>query len=96
MFNIIVLKKGCAKLAESEYRTFQKGDTIFGDNSDPEEIQRWVIEDEEEARKELEKRRCSYNGGYVWDIEEYALEYCECDESGEFIQGSDYELAKEE
>lgn len=26
---------------------------------------------------------------------EYALEYCECDEDGEFIQGADFDLAEE-
>lgn len=97
MFNTIKLKRGCAKLTEKEFKTFSKGDTIFGENSDPEEIKRWSIEQEEEARKELAKHKCSYvQSGGLWQIEEYALEYCECDEDGCFVEGSDYYLAEEE
>lgn len=29
-------------------------------------------------------------------IDEWALEYCECDEDGEFVEGSDYDMADEE
>lgn len=95
MINTIILKKGYARLTHSEYEKFEKGDTIFGLNSEPEELKRWSIEDKEEAEKELAKYKCSYSGGNVWDIEEYALEYCECDENGEFVQGSDFDLADE-
>lgn len=95
MFNTIILLKGYQKLTEKEYRKFEKGNTIWGDNSDPEEIKRWNIEEKEDAKKELSKYHCKYQGGYDWDIEEYALEYCECDEDGEFVQGSDYDLAEE-
>lgn len=95
MYNTIILKRGYARLTGNEHKRFQKGDTIYGVDSNPEELQRWVIEDEEEAKKVLAGYKCSYDGGNVWDIEEYALEYCECDEDGEFIQGSDYELAEE-
>lgn len=96
MFNTIKLKRGCAKLTEKEFKTFSKGDTVFGENSDPEEVKRWGIEHEAEARAELAKHKCTYNSGYYWDIEEYALEYCECDEDGGFVEGSDYYLAEEE
>lgn len=30
---------------------------------------------------------------YLTDIEEYALEFFQADESGEFVEGSDFELA---
>ncbi len=96
MNNTIILKKGYARLTNNEYKGFSKGDTIWGVDRDPEEVKRWSIEDKEEAEKELAKYRCTYSGGNVWDIEEYALEYCECDEEGEFIEGSDYSLAEEE
>lgn len=95
MNNTIILKKGYARLTESEYKKFEKGDTIWGIDREPEEIKRWNIEDEAEAKAELAKHKCTYDGGNVWDIEEYALEYCECDEDGEFIQGSDFDLAEE-
>lgn len=36
-----------------------------------------------------------YNAGESVYITEYALEYCECDEDGEFIQGADFDLAEE-
>lgn len=94
MFNTIILKRGYRKLSSSEYKKFCKGDTIFGLSSEPEELKRWSMDDKTEAQKELAKYRCTYSGGNVWDIEEYALEYCECDEDGEFIQGSDYDLAE--
>lgn len=35
-------------------------------------------------------------GDTIWgNVTEYALEYCECDEDGEFIQGADFDLAEE-
>lgn len=92
MYNTIILKKGFARLTKNEMKKFEKGDTICGIDREPEELNRWSIDQEEEAKAELEKYRCSY-GEEV--IEEYALEYCECDEDGEFLKGSDYELAKE-
>lgn len=95
MFNTIILRHGYARLTDSEYKKFETGDTIWGDNSNPEEIRRWDIGQKEEARKELAKYRCEYSKNYLHDIEEYALEYCECDEDGEFLEGSDYDLAEE-
>lgn len=95
MYNTIILKKGYARLTEQGYSGFSEGDTIFGTDSDPEELKRWNIEDEENAKKELAKHKCTYDGGNgCYDIEEYALEYCECDENGEFVQGSDFNLAE--
>lgn len=96
MFNTIILRAGQATLTKGEYERFQEGDTIFGVDSDPEELKRWVIEDEEEAKKELARHSCEYiEHAEFWDIKEYALEYCECDEGGDFVEGSDYELAAE-
>lgn len=34
--------------------------------------------------------------GSVIDAEEWALEYRECDEDGNFIDGGDYDLAEED
>lgn len=95
MHNTIILKKGYLRLTDKEYEKFSKGDTIWGSDVNPDELKRWDIEDEESAEKELASYRCTYEHGYVWDIEEYALEYCHCDEDGGFIEGSDYTLAKE-
>lgn len=95
MNNTIILKKGYERLTENEFKEFQKGDTIWGNDSTPEELNRWSIEQEQDARAELAKHSCTYVHGNVWDIEEYALEYCECNENGEFVQGSDYVLANE-
>lgn len=96
MFNTIILKKGEALLSKREYKAFSKGDTIFGDNSNPEEIRKWNIEQEEEAKEDLAKHVCEYRENIdTWSIKEYALEYCECDEDGDFVEGSDYDLAKE-
>lgn len=97
MFNTIILKKGYAKLTESEFAHFEKGDTIWGTDRFPEEIKRWSIEQKEKAREELAKYKCSYvQYGCLWNIEEYALEYCECDEDGGFVEGSDFDLAERE
>ncbi len=95
-FNTIILKKGETRLSDKKYKDFEKGDTIWGLNADPEELKRWNIKDKEQAEAELAKYRCSYRRSTeLWFVEEYALEYCECDEDGGFIQGSDYGLAEE-
>lgn len=97
-YNTIILKKGYSSLTNNEYKKFEKGDTIFGDDSNPEELKRWNISQKKEAEEELKNYNCEYRYYALsnsWDIEEYALEYCECDEDGEFIQGSDYDLAEE-
>lgn len=90
-FNTIILHMGEEVLAKSEMKKFAKGDTIWGPDSNAKELKRWPIEKEAEAKAELAKFRCEYEDGY---ITEYALEWCECDEDGEFIQGSNFELAE--
>lgn len=96
MFNTIILKKGEASLTKREMEDFQKGDTIWGIDREAEELKRWSIDQEEEAKAKLKKYKCSYSD---WsngtNITEYALEYCECDEDGVFLSGSDFEFAEE-
>ena len=59
-------------------------------------MKRWDITDKEEAKKELSNLRCSYEkDNALYNVTEYALEYCECDENGNFVSGSDYDLAEE-
>lgn len=95
MYNTIILLKGEDALTRAEYKKFEEMDTIYGDGSNPEELMRWSIDDEAEALEELKKYRCSYTQGeQIMYIEEYALMYCECDKSGEFIAGADFEPAK--
>lgn len=97
MNNTIILLKGETRMEPRYYKNFEKGNTIFGLNSEPEELKRWSINDKEEAQKELSKYKCSYKKGReLYYIEEYALEYCDCNEDGEVISGSDYDLAEEE
>lgn len=97
MNNTIRLLKGEAELTKREFEAFTKGDTIWGADREPEELKRWSIEQEQEAKEELKKYCCTYNryNENLTDIEEYALEYFEADEDGEFISGSDYDLAEE-
>lgn len=96
MNNIIILEKGEAILTESEYKKFTKGDTIYGDNNNPEELKRWNIDQVDEAKAELAKYKSEYTrGGQLHYITEYALEYCKCDKDGEFVEGSDYDFADE-
>ena len=95
--NTIILLKGDARLTKNEYKKFIVGDTIYGDDSNPTELKRWGIEQKAEALVELQKYKCSYcKDNQLWDIEEYALEFCACDEDGEFVEGSDYEFAETE
>ena len=97
MNNTIILLKGTETLTKMEYRRFEKGDTIWGLDQEPEELKRWNIDQKEEAEKALADLRCEYiQRAEIVDITEYALQYCECNEDGDFIQGSDYDLAPEE
>lgn len=94
--NTIILKKGERTLTPEGYKHFQKGDTIFGENSDPEEIKRWPVEQKAKALDELKKYHCEYwKGREDYFVTEYALEWCLCDEDGEFLEGSDFDLADE-
>lgn len=96
MNNTIILLKGETLLTRREYKKFNKGDTIWGIDSEPEEIKRWSIEQKHQAKEELAKYTCLYHeNAETWSVEEYALEYCEFDEDGEFLQGSDFDLAEE-
>lgn len=45
-FNTIILQKGDSTLTRTEYKEFEKMDTIYGDGSNPEELMRWDIKDE--------------------------------------------------
>ena len=96
MFNTIILLKGTETLTKKQFKNFEKGNTIFGLNQEPEELQRWSIEKKDEAEKVLSELKCEYRQlSEGVDITEYALEYCECDKDGEFVQGSDFDLAAE-
>ena len=97
MYNAIILLKGERNLTKKEYESFSNGDTIWGIDSNPEEIARWGIEDVEIAKAELEKYSCKYIvSGTSYSITEYAIEYCELNSDGEFVSGSDFDLAKED
>lgn len=74
MSSIIRLLKGEIKMSEKDYENFQKGSAIHG--SDALELSRWCMDDEEDARRELNQYRCRYHKlrGWVY-IEEYALEF---------------------
>ncbi len=95
MFNTIILKMGQARLTRPEQKKFVHGDTIWGADSNPEELGRWSIEQKEDAKAESGRFQCVYEDDVeLFNATEYALEFCECDEDGEFISGSDFELAE--
>lgn len=98
MNNTIILKYCEIRLTRQEFNKFKKGDLICGEDNYPvEELKRWDVSNREEAKSELAKHYCVYKeDGSLYNIQEYALEYCECDEDGEFVQGSDFEFAEEE
>lgn len=96
MLYMIRLLKGTCRVTTEELKKFKNGDAILGNDTDPEELKRWSIEQEEEAKKELAALRCRYAryNEHLTDVDEYALEYFKADESGEFVEGSDFELAR--
>lgn len=97
MFNTIILWHGEAALSKMEMKKFEKGDTVCNDWADATEVQRWNISDKDEAVAVLASKKCTYKKGIeLTYIDEWALEYCECDENGEFVEGSDYDMADEE
>ena len=94
--NTIILQKGDSILTRTEYKKFEKMDTIDGNDTKPEELMRWDIKDESLAIEELKKYRCSYiQGEQLMYIEEYALMFCECDDNGEFLLGANFIPAEE-
>jgi hypothetical protein len=96
-YNTIILWAGTENITDREFWwRFNYGETICGDNAEPREIKRWNIEEEAEAKAELAKLRCTYGGcdHNVHEIKEYALEYCLCNEEGEFMMGSDFDFAE--
>lgn len=96
--NTIVLLHNEARLNRRfELKKFQKGDLIWGEDENPEELMRWSAAEEAAAKAELAKLRCVYDpyNDQLAYIEEYALEWFEADEDGEFLFGSDFELAQE-
>lgn len=96
MNNTIILKYNEARLTKDEFKRFEKGGLILGFDVYPKELKRWSMDEKPAAIEELKKYNCSYiKDGELYNIEEYALEYCKCDEDGEFVDGSDYELADE-
>lgn len=98
-YNTIRLLKGEGRYERKAFEdNFSKGDTIFGDGCEPVEIARWKAEDKEEAEAALAKYKCEYNYGKLQNayyVTEYGLEYCDCDEDGEWEAGSDFDLAEE-
>nr|DAU66755.1 MAG TPA: hypothetical protein [Caudoviricetes sp.] len=97
MFNTIILKMARNTLSKNEFKKYSKGDCIFEENIEEEELKRWTIEEKANAQDELKKYKCQYSisGNNVY-ITEYALEYCQTNDDGEIIMGSDFDLAEEE
>lgn len=92
--NTLRLLRGKAFYTDKEYKKFQKGDTIFGIDSNPAELGRWDISQKENAFEELMKHKCLYlTGGNNNMAEEYALEIFKSDEDGDWISGSDFFLS---
>ena len=53
MLDMIRLLHGECRVTNEELKKFKKGDTIWGNDENPEELKRWKIEEKEEAKKEL-------------------------------------------
>ena len=94
--NTIILWSNEQRLTHDEYKIFSKGDTIWVKDDTPKVVKRWRMDEVEEAKRELSQYRCCYEkDGLLYNVTEYALEYCVCDEDGNFVCGSDYDLAEE-
>ena len=95
-FNTIILLGNVASLTKAEWSKFNEGDLILGNDTDPDELMRGDIKQEQEAKAELAKYTCCYvqdsNPSLVF-VEEYALMYCDTDDDGEFIEGADFVFA---
>lgn len=94
--NTIILWRGKGHFTRSELirmKQYDVGLRICGVG-----VKHWSIDQIEEARTELAKHKCKYGLLHAnrIDIEEWLLEFCECDEDGEFVEGSDYEPAEGE
>ena len=87
MNNIIILKHGHKRLSKNEIKKFNKGDSIFGNKSNPEEIKRWSMDCEDDAIETLKEFQCIYKDGDEWDIDEYVLDY---------VESGEHEFAKTE
>lgn len=90
------LLKSEARLTREELKGFEKGDLITGNDVNPEELKRWTCEGcREKALEELKKFNSSYYmGEQLTDVTEYAVETYEADEDGDFLDGSDYDIAE--
>lgn len=55
MNNTIILLEGKANLTRREYKKFAKGDTIWGNDCYPKELERWNIEQINDAKAKLAK-----------------------------------------
>lgn len=94
--NTIVLLKGEETLAQKEFKNFERGSAIWGYTQVPTEIKRWSMDQKGEAEKELANLRCEYLlHPEIVAITEYALMYCVCDDEGYYVEGAEYNLAKE-
>lgn len=79
MNKTIVLLNGEIDLTESEYEKFEKGSTIVGIDSFPQELKRWEDGELNDAREYLKYCRCKYiHYPHCVDVQEYALEYYDC------------------
>lgn len=105
-YNTVRLIHGVETItSHANWVVFQSGDALYGVDTDPEELKRWTCKEYNcpfeqlvvKAKKYMRenKCRCSYEkmDEKRWEIEEYGLEYFESDEDGEFVAGSDFDLA---
>ncbi len=68
-------------------------DALFGIDSDPVEIGRFY--EKAEAMEELSHRKCKvWESGNVWRVSGFAVETFDADDDGEFLTGSDYDMAE--
>lgn len=95
MYNTIILWHGQETLTAREFKKFSHGDSIMECDCNPVELKRWSADELEQAKEELSKYECTYeDAGELFFVNEYAIEFCDCDEDGDFIKGSDYSFAK--
>lgn len=68
-------------------------EALFGIDSDPVEIGRFY--EKAKAMEELSNYKCKvWKSGSVWRASGFAIETFDADDDGEFLTGSDYDMAE--
>ena len=96
MNNTIILKRYACGFTPKEYEKVEGLSLALIDGEECqcpeiEEIRRYPMSDEDKAIADFDDIEdiVTQESGALW-VEQYVLEYCECDSDGEWVSGSGY------